>query len=72
MQSFTLSQNIATTGVPEVMYFNFQGKPADYFVLILEGRVQAEMGRENLVFESGPFTFFGTQSLNQNIGVGKL
>ncbi|CAG7717904.1 unnamed protein product [Allacma fusca] len=48
-----------------------RGKPADYFVLILEGRVQAEMGRESLQFESGPFTFFGTQSLNQNIGVGE-
>ncbi|XP_066991893.2 unextended protein isoform X3 [Anabrus simplex] len=48
-----------------------QGKPVDYFVLILEGRVQVQVGRENLVFESGPFTFFGSQALTQNIGVGE-
>lgn len=41
----------------------FQGKPADYFIMILEGRVQAEIGKENLVFESGPFSYFGTKSL---------
>ena len=40
-----------------------QGKPYDYFVLILEGRVEVTVGRENLVFESGPFTHFGSQSL---------
>ncbi|XP_024083514.1 metal transporter CNNM4-like isoform X2 [Cimex lectularius] len=45
-----------------------QGKPVDYFVLILEGRVEVTVGRENLVFESGPFTFFGSQALIQNVG----
>lgn len=45
-----------------------QGVPADYFVLILEGRVQASFGQENLVFEGGPFTYFGTQSLNPTHG----
>lgn len=49
-----------------------QGKPVDYFVLILEGRVEVTVGRENLVFESGPFTYFGSQALHQNIGIGKL
>lgn len=48
-----------------------RGKPADYFVLILEGRVESTIGQENLVFESGPFTYFGTQALAQNVGVGK-
>lgn len=48
-----------------------QGKPADYFVLILEGRVEVTVGRESLIFESGPFTYFGTQALVQNVGVGK-
>ncbi|XP_054277203.1 unextended protein-like isoform X1 [Macrosteles quadrilineatus] len=48
-----------------------QGKAADYFVLILEGRVEVTMGRENLVFESGPFTYFGMQALTQNVGVGE-
>lgn len=48
-----------------------QGKPVDYFVLILEGRVEVTVGQERLVFECGPFTFFGTQALAQNVGVGK-
>lgn len=47
-----------------------QGKPVDYFVLILEGRVEVQVGRENLLFESGPFTYFGIQALAQNVGIG--
>ncbi|GLG94334.1 Metal transporter CNNM2 [Gryllus bimaculatus] len=46
-----------------------QGKAVDYFVLILEGRVEVTVGRENMMFESGPFTYFGSQALTQNIGV---
>lgn len=48
-----------------------QGKPADYFVLILEGRVEVTVGFEHLLFECGPFTYFGTQALVQNVGVGE-
>lgn len=48
-----------------------QGKPADYFVVLLEGRVEVTVGQENLVFECGPFTYFGTQALAQNVGVGE-
>lgn len=48
-----------------------QRKPADYFVLLLEGRVEVIVGQENLTFECGPFTYFGTQALVQNVGVGK-
>ncbi|XP_053693544.1 unextended protein [Sabethes cyaneus] len=51
------------------MFIITRGKPADFFVLILEGRVEVTVGRENLVFESGPFTYFGTQALTQNVGV---
>lgn len=51
------------------MFIIARGKPADFFVLILEGRVEVTVGRENLVFESGPFTYFGTQALIQNVGV---
>ncbi|KAI9585703.1 hypothetical protein GQX74_001550, partial [Glossina fuscipes] len=40
-----------------------QGKAADYFVLILEGRVEVKAGKESLLFEGGPFTYFGTQAL---------
>lgn len=48
-----------------------QGKPVDYFVLILEGRVEVTVGLENLMFECGPFTYFGVQALAQNVGVGE-
>ncbi|KAK9874943.1 hypothetical protein WA026_005760 [Henosepilachna vigintioctopunctata] len=48
-----------------------QGKSADYFVLILEGRVEVTVGKENLTFEGGPFTYFGTQALIQTIGVAE-
>ena len=40
-----------------------KGKPADYFVLILEGRVEVTVGKESLVFESGPFSHFGSYAL---------
>lgn len=52
-------------------YIYQQGKPVDFFVLILEGRVEVTVGRENLVFEGGPFTFFGLQALMQNVSIGK-
>lgn len=55
---------------PAVVIYE-QGKAADYFVLILEGRVEVTVGLEGLVFECGPFTFFGTQALVQNVGVGE-
>ncbi|XP_037068845.1 metal transporter CNNM2-like [Pollicipes pollicipes] len=38
-------------------------KPVDFFCMILEGRVDVTMGKENLSFESGPFSYFGTQAL---------
>lgn len=40
------------------------GEAADYFVMVLEGRVQVACGRENLVFEGGPFSFFGQAALS--------
>ncbi|XP_050676377.1 unextended protein-like [Leptidea sinapis] len=48
-----------------------EGKAVDYFVLILEGRVEVTVGRENLVFEAGPFTYFGVQALTQNVGLAE-
>lgn len=43
----------------------------DFFVLILEGRVEVTVGKENLLFESGAFTYFGTAALQPNVVVGK-
>lgn len=48
-----------------------QGKAVDYFVIIIEGRVEVTVGKENLIFEGGPFTYFGTQALVQTVGIGE-
>ncbi|XP_063699850.1 unextended protein [Culicoides brevitarsis] len=53
----------------ESMFIYQTGKPVDYFVLILEGRVEVLVGKENMMFEAGPFTYFGKQALIQNVTV---
>lgn len=55
---------------PQSILIYEQGKPADYFVLILEGRVEVTVGQEQLQFECGPFSYFGKQALVQSVGVG--
>ena len=45
----------------------YKGRPTDYFILIVEGRVEVNIGKEELVFESGPFTYFGIQCLQDVI-----
>ncbi|XP_075149820.1 metal transporter uex [Haematobia irritans] len=53
---------------PSLFIFQ-QNKAVDFFVLILEGRVEVTVGKESLLFESGPFTYFGTQALVPNVVV---
>lgn len=45
-----------------------EGEPADYFVMILEGRVHVICGKESLVFDAGPFSFFGKAAFQQPVG----
>ncbi|XP_045128204.1 unextended protein-like isoform X1 [Portunus trituberculatus] len=52
-------------------YIYTQGKPVDYFVLILEGHVEVTIGKENLTFESGPFTYFGLAAVSQIQSIGE-
>ena len=40
-----------------------QGVLCDFFILIIEGRVEVQIGKEGYIFESGPFTSFGKQVL---------
>ncbi|XP_017858456.1 PREDICTED: metal transporter CNNM4 [Drosophila arizonae] len=64
--------NIKAKGKPKddpSLFIFTQGKAVDFFVLILEGRVEVTIGREGLLFDSGPFTYFGTQALVQNVVV---
>ncbi|XP_014824019.1 PREDICTED: metal transporter CNNM4-like isoform X2 [Poecilia mexicana] len=47
------------------LHFLYQkGKPVDYFVLILQGRVEVEAGNENMKFETGPFSYYGVMALS--------
>ncbi|KAA0716812.1 Metal transporter CNNM4 [Triplophysa tibetana] len=44
-------------------YLYQRGKPIDYFILILQGRVEVEAGNENMKFETGPFSNYGVMAL---------
>lgn len=39
------------------------GKTADYFIMLLDGKAQVTVGSEGLVFDAGPFAYFGTAAL---------
>lgn len=43
------------------------GKISDFFVLILDGNVQIDIGKEHFAFTEGPFSFFGLQILTDAI-----
>ncbi|XP_056287799.1 metal transporter CNNM4-like isoform X2 [Pseudoliparis swirei] len=46
-------------------HFLYQrGRPVDFFILILQGRVEVEAGNENMKFESGPFSYYGVMALS--------
>ncbi|MBN3275475.1 CNNM1 protein, partial [Polyodon spathula] len=48
-------------------HFLFQrSKPVDYFVLVLQGRVEVEIGKEALRFENGAFTYYGVPAIMSN------
>lgn len=40
-----------------------KGVTADFFTLIIQGKVEITVGQEQLTFEEGPFTSFGTNAL---------
>lgn len=51
-------------GVPERLVKLYEeGQKCDYFILIIEGRVRVTVGKEKLVFVSGPFSYFGVEAL---------
>ncbi|XP_075063438.1 metal transporter CNNM3 isoform X2 [Mixophyes fleayi] len=45
-------------------YLYLRSQPVDFFVLILQGRVQVEIGKEGLRFENGAFTYYGVAALS--------
>ncbi|XP_028266278.1 metal transporter CNNM1-like [Parambassis ranga] len=40
-----------------------RNKPVDYFILVLQGRVEVEFGKEALKFENGAFSYFGVPAI---------
>ena len=43
------------------------GVQCDFFVLIIEGKVEVTIGKEQKVFQEGPFSCFGEQMLTQEL-----
>ncbi|KAM8794606.1 metal transporter CNNM4 [Eudromia elegans] len=41
-----------------------KNKAADYFILILQGKVEVEAGKENMKFEAGAFSYYGVMALS--------
>ncbi|TMS04707.1 Metal transporter CNNM1 [Larimichthys crocea] len=52
-------------------YLFQRNKPVDYFVLILQGRVEVEIGKEALRFENGAFSYYGMPALIPPLPVGQ-
>lgn len=46
-----------------VTYIYEYGRPSDYFVLILNGKAELVTGKEKIVSEVGPFSYFGVSTL---------
>ncbi|XP_039212943.1 metal transporter CNNM1 isoform X2 [Crotalus tigris] len=44
-------------------YLYQRNRPVDYFVLILQGKVEVEVGKEGLRFENGAFTYYGVPAI---------
>ncbi|XP_009464553.1 PREDICTED: metal transporter CNNM1, partial [Nipponia nippon] len=44
-------------------YLYQRNRPVDYFILILQGKVEVEVGKEGLRFENGAFTYYGVPAI---------
>ncbi|XP_036387518.1 metal transporter CNNM2 isoform X3 [Megalops cyprinoides] len=44
-------------------YLFHRNKPVDYFILILQGKVEVEAGKEGMKFEAGAFSSYGVMAL---------
>lgn len=43
-----------------------RGQPADYFIMILEGRALVIVTKENQEYDAGPFCYYGVNALNMD------
>lgn len=59
-------QDADDNGSQKYLYRN--GVATDFFTLIIQGKVEVTVGQEQLTFEEGPFTSFGTNALVASLG----
>ncbi|XP_016075495.1 PREDICTED: metal transporter CNNM2 isoform X3 [Miniopterus natalensis] len=52
-------------------YLYQRGRPADHFVLILQGKVEVEAGKEGMKFEASAFSYYGVMALTASPGENK-
>ncbi|XP_021101301.1 metal transporter CNNM2 isoform X2 [Heterocephalus glaber] len=53
-------------------YYLYQrNRPVDYFVLILQGKVEVEAGKEGMKFEASAFSYYGVMALTAAPGENK-
>ncbi|XP_031418108.1 metal transporter CNNM2 isoform X2 [Clupea harengus] len=57
-----LKYNEKNKRAPEHQLFH-RNKPVDYFILILQGKVEVEAGKEGMKFEAGAFSSYGIMAL---------
>ncbi|XP_076146099.1 metal transporter CNNM2 isoform X2 [Alosa pseudoharengus] len=57
-----LKYNEKNKRAPEHQLFH-RNKPVDYFILILQGKVEVEAGKEGMKFEAGAFSSYGMMAL---------
>lgn len=53
--------NIREMSPENLLYI--RGEPADYFIMILEGRARIIVTSENQEYDAGPFCVFGVKAL---------
>ncbi|XP_030635921.1 metal transporter CNNM2 isoform X4 [Chanos chanos] len=65
-----LKYNEKNKKAPEHYLFH-RNKPVDYFILILQGKVEVEAGKEGMKFEAGAFSSYGIMALTASPGENK-
>ncbi|XP_072513356.1 metal transporter CNNM2 isoform X3 [Salminus brasiliensis] len=54
-------------------YLYVRNKPVDYFILVLQGKVEVEAGKDGMKFEAGAFSSYGMMALTASpVGLSHL
>ncbi|KAM7045480.1 cilia- and flagella-associated protein 47 [Molossus nigricans] len=53
-------------------YLYHRNKPVDYFVLMLQGKVEVDAGKEGMKFEANAFSYYGVMALTASPGENRL